>query len=478
MSALLPLLVVGAGPAGMAAAVTARRFGVECAVCDENAAPGGQVWRNVERVAASRPGTLDLLGPDYGRGLAAVRRFRASGARLLARTAVWQADANRHAGRVEVGLNIDGAARLVHARRVLFATGAMERPVPIPGGTLPGVMSAGAVQTLLKNASLVPDSAPVLVGSGPLLLLLAWQLARAGVPPAALWLTVPRERMLESMAELPAALLAPAQLGKGLRWLHELRRMGVRPRWGVHGVRALGDDRLRCVVAMSPAGECRVDAELLLLHEGVVPSPHLAMSAGCRFEYDPLQHGFRPVHDGRGNSSVAGLMVAGDGAGIGGAEAAAISGRMAGVEAAFALGAIERVLRDHLLDADRRALARALRTRPWLDRLFEPARAVLAPDDDETIVCRCEMVRVADLRRLSALGVPGPNQAKFFSRCGMGPCQGRMCALPASGVLARHAGTTPAEIGHFRQRPPVKPLRVAELAALTDAWQSRADEAD
>lgn len=468
-SAPLPLLVVGAGPAGMAAAVAARRFGVETTVCDENAAPGGQVWRNIERVAAERSQTLALLGDDYHRGLAAVRRFHASGARFLPRTAVWQADARAPGEGVEVGLVADGAARLLRARRVLFATGAMERPVPIPGGTLPGVMSAGGAQTLLKNASLVPDGSVVLAGSGPLLLLLAWQLARAGAPPAALWLTVPRERMLDSLAELPRALLAPAQLGKGLRWLFELRRMGVPVEWGVRGLRAAGQGRLQNVSATIDSGERHVRGDLLLVHEGVVPSTHLAMSAGCRFDYEPAQHCWHPRQDGRGNSSVAGLMVAGDGAGIGGAEAAQISGRMAGVEAAYALGAIGRTLREHLLAADRSAHTRALRTRPWLDRLFEPTREMLAPVDNAVTVCRCEQVTADDLRRLAAMGVAGPNQAKTFSRCGMGPCQGRMCSGPVSELLARHSGTTPAQTGHLRQRPPVKPLTVAEMATLAGA---------
>ena len=466
MSDSVPLLVVGAGPAGMAAAITATRFGVETLVCDENGAPGGQVWRNVERVASARPQTQMLLGADYARGHELVKRFRDCGARFAPRTAVWQVDAGRRGDAAEVGLVADGAARVLGARRVLMATGAMERPVPIPGGTLPGVMSAGAAQTLLKNASLVPAGATVLAGSGPLLLLLAWQLARAGAPPAAVWLTVSRERVLDALSDLPRALLSPAPLLKGLGWSRDLHTMGVRVEWGARRLRAEGDGRLEQVQAELGGRARRVAADLLLVHEGVVPSLHLAISAGCRVEYDPLQQCFRPLLDDRGNTSVAGLMVAGDGAGIGGAEAAVIRGRMAGTEAACALGAIGEPLRDALLAADRRALVRALHTRPWLDRLFEPAPEMLAPDDETVTICRCEMVDVAEVRRMAALGVTGPNQGKAFSRCGMGACQGRMCALPVAALLARHSGRSTGETGLYRQRPPVKPLTVAEMAAL------------
>ena len=141
-------------------------------------------------------------------------------------------------------------------------------------------------------------------------------------------------------------------------------------------------------------------------------------------------------------------------------------GRIAGTEAAHALGHLSTTLRDHLVEADRRALRRALHARPWLDRLFEPAARVLAPDDDEVVVCRCEMVTAGEVRGLAAMGCVGPNQGKTFSRCGMGACQGRMCGLPVSALLARHSGRTPGQVGHYRQRPPIKPVTVAEMANL------------
>src|SRR3954471_251854 len=185
------LAIVGAGPAGLAAATTAMRAGLRTVVIDEQAAPGGQIYRNVESVS-KRPAHLQLLGDDYAAGADLVQRFRASGAEYLPLTTVWQIDQERN-----VYTRSDGRAARIAAKRILVATGAMERPVPIPGWTLPGVMTCGAAQTMLKSTGAVPAGPVVLAGGGPLLLLLATQLLRAG-------------------ARITAILETPAQFGAAL----------------------------------------------------------------------------------------------------------------------------------------------------------------------------------------------------------------------------------------------------------------------
>ncbi|MDB5810823.1 MAG: opine oxidase subunit, partial [Betaproteobacteria bacterium] len=180
MSTAIDLLIVGAGPAGLAAATTSAALGLRTVVVDEQAEPGGQIYRSIESVSARRPAHLKLLGADYAAGLELVKRFRASGADYLPLTTVWQIDSERN-----VFTRSNGRAARVTAKRILVATGAMERPVPVPGWTLPGVMTCGAAQTLLKASGAVPEGRCVLAGAGPLLFLAAVQLVRAGVKPAA-----------------------------------------------------------------------------------------------------------------------------------------------------------------------------------------------------------------------------------------------------------------------------------------------------
>ncbi|HJU15663.1 MAG TPA: FAD-dependent oxidoreductase, partial [Stellaceae bacterium] len=187
------LAIVGAGPAGMAAAALSAELGLDTLLVDEQEAPGGQIYRGIERAADNSP-----LGRDYlaGRPLAAALR----GSRVDYRpgTAVWHIDAVAEEDGGTLYLAREGRTETVAARRIVLATGAVERPVPIPGWTLPGVMTAGAAQTLLKTADLVPEGRTVLAGQGPLLLLVAAQLARAGAPPVAVLETTPPENYREA----------------------------------------------------------------------------------------------------------------------------------------------------------------------------------------------------------------------------------------------------------------------------------------
>ena len=207
-------------------------------------------------------------------------------------------------------------------------------------------------------------------------------------------------------------------------------------------------------------------ASLVLLHEGVIPSAHLTLAAQLDHVWDARQHSFRPAMDEWGRTSEPGVLVAGDGARVLGAEAAVETGRIAALEAAFRLGRIHEHQRDVLARPSRASLVRHRRFREFLDLAFEPPPIVRRPSDPAVTVCRCEEVTVAEIERVIDHGCPGPNQAKAFTRCGMGPCQGRMCATVVSEVFAerRHAGV--GEVGHYRIRPPVKPINVGELADL------------
>ena len=219
MMSQFDLAVIGAGPAGLSAAVTAAEHGVDTVVLDEQSGPGGQIYRNIESIPARR---AEQLGDEYRRGADLVRQMRASRAQWFADTAVWALD-----GRGELGVIHQGKASLLRAKRVIIASGAQERPVPFSGWTLPGVMNAGAGQILMKQAGLVPADGVVLAGTGPLLLLLAWQYLRAGVTVQALLDVQPLSNWLRAVPFLPKALLARHYLTKGLRYKRDLKAAGL-----------------------------------------------------------------------------------------------------------------------------------------------------------------------------------------------------------------------------------------------------------
>ena len=481
MSDVVDLAIVGAGPAGMSAAIAAREQGVEVLVLDEQAAPGGQIYRNVESVAAGRPNAARALGEDYLAGAALVRSFRRCGARYLPNTAVWEVGTVAHRedtnAPFELGILRGGSAEIVRARCVIAATGAQERPVPVPGATLPGVMGAGGVQTLLKGSGLVPDVPAVIAGSGPLVYLVAYQLLGAGAPPCAVLITTAAAaRVRRHPRTLVAALAMPGALRKGLGWRRALARADVEV-LHVGDLEIEGVERVESVRFTQRGRRRSMETPLLLLHEGVIPNIHLTLAAQLEHEWDEEQHSFRPRVGEWGETSEEGVLVAGDGARILGAEAAADSGHLAALEAAHRLGKIDSRRRDALARPHRASLERHRRFRRFLDRIFEPDQAVLCPSAPAVVLCRCEEVTVAEIDRVAAHGCPGPNQAKAFTRCGMGPCQGRMCATVVSEIFAARRRTSVGRVGHYRIRPPVKPLTVGELAGLVGSDHCLSDSA-
>ena len=455
------LVVIGAGPAGMAAATTAAECGLSVLLLDEQPAPGGQIYRNIEHVDGNK--LADILGEDYRAGKKLARGLRAARLDYRPGTTVWRVD-----GDGSVAWTDGRKARLTQAAHIIAATGAMERPVPIPGWTLPGVMGAGAAQVLLKSAGMVPDGPTVIAGAGPLLFLVANQLAVAGAEIAAVLETTRFRHYFAAARHVPATMRASEYLRKGASLFGALRERGIKVQSAVHDIRAVGKDRLTGVAWSAHGTKREIAASTLLLHQGVVPNVQITRQAGADHEWYAPQRYWRPVVDRWGQTSEKALIVAGDGAGIFGAEAAAEAGRIAALGVVYRAGKIDAGERDRRAAPHRRELKRLAAVRPLLDALYPPPAEILAPPD-ETTVCRCEEITAGQIRESVALGATGPNQLKAYTRCGMGPCQGRLCGLTVSEVIAGARGVPVETVGYYRIRPPLKPVTLGELADMEEA---------
>lgn len=444
------LVVVGAGPAGMAAASTAAATGARVLVVDENPSFGGQVYR---AIAVGPLRDHATLGDEYHAGTRLAAGFAESMLDWLPGGIAWHLDEA-----LGLGISHEGRSALVQAGRVVLATGALERPFPVQGWTLPGVMSVGAGQTVLKSSGLAPAGRVVLAGCGPLLWLYAAQCIAAGAPPS-LVLDTTAPGAWGAAAPHMLAFLGSPYLLKGLRLMGRVRR-AVPVRRATQLAIALDSAALR--VAWD-GGEAAADH--VLLHQGVVPNLNLARAAGCDIRWDEGNACFVPVTDGWGNTSVGGILLAGDGAGIAGAEAAALRGQLAALAALAQQGRVTLAQRDRRAAPLRARLARWRKGRPFLDALNRPAPQFrTAPD--EVLACRCEEVTGGQVRAAARLGATGPNQLKAWLRCGMGPCQGRMCGLTITETIAEARGTTCAEVGYLQLRSPVKPITLREFATL------------
>lgn len=453
------LLVIGAGPAGLAAAADAARLGIDVALVDEQKAPGGQIYRNV---AAAGDRAKDYLGKDYQRGKHLVDEFHQSGATYINNAPVWYLD-----DRLETGILVDGASHFISADLLMLATGAQERPMPLPGWQLPGVMTAGAGQILLKSASMIPGGRLVLAGAGPLLLLIAWQYLQAGVKIEAIIDTAPGANLLETLPHLARALPAFDYLLKGLSFMLAIKKAGIPMYKAIDNLRVEGRESIESVHFSTVRGKSRteigIETDTLLLHQGVIPNIRLPLAAGCKVNWDAQQQSWKVAKDIWGQSSVSQVLVAGDCAGIVGARAGELQGRLCALESAHQLQKIDLEQRDRAAKGIKSSLQRHLSIRPFLDTLYAPSKAYQLPHD-ETLVCRCEEVYAGQIRQAARMGCVGPNQVKAFTRCGMGPCQGCLCGSTVSALVADETGASMEQVGYFRVRPPFKPITLGELA--------------
>jgi NADPH-dependent 2,4-dienoyl-CoA reductase/sulfur reductase-like enzyme len=452
------LCVVGGGPAGMAAAIMAARHGLSVALLDERPSAGGQIYRGMEDGLFRNSAAL---GTDYRQGAGAIARLRAADVTTYFGASLWRIDMTENGG--VVSYSHDGVSRRLAFADLVLANGAIERPVPFEGWTLPGVMGIGAAQLLLKTSAIVPAGPIALAGNGPLMLLLASQLLRLGVEIAAILDTSPsRFGLSGALANIHGLLLNLDKVYKGARLLRDIRRAGIPVHRNVSSLSASGGDRVDAIRFEADGAHQQLDVDALLVHEGIIPNTQLPRALGCGHVWDNGQKCLRPDIDRFGESSIAHVYIVGDGAAINGAIAAPAS-------AEIAVGRIlERTGRDDERSRAtvRRAsavLARERAFRPFLDALYPPRLSAVSPCD-LTVICRCEEVDAGTLRAAVKDGAIGPSQAKAFTRCGMGACQGRVCGPIVSQVIAAETDRPIGEVGTYTVRFPLKPVTVFDMA--------------
>lgn len=459
------LLIVGAGPAGLAAARTATAAGLSVIVADERSKPGGQYYK--------QPGHgLDVdesaIDHQFAEGRALARAVAATSVQLLSECLIWSASIEAGVIRAEATLAA-GPAR-IDARRIIIATGAAERPWPVPGWTLPGVMTTGAAQTLLRSGAVAPGRRVLVAGNGPLNLQLATELVAAGVDVVAVIEQAGRPGPSAVSAAL-AMLATDARLvATGLDQLLRLHRADVPVLYGHVLTRIEGQDRAERVTVAPVGADGTLGAavrafavDAVCIGAGFQPQADLARALGCAMTWH--DGAAAVVRDDVGRTNLCQLFVAGDGGGLGGARAALAQGALAGLAAARDLvGLLPDGLRK-LEAAEHRALTRARRFQAGLWRLFAPRRLsepLTAPD---TPICRCEDVNFGTVDALIAEGARDAGSIKRATRLGMGRCQGRYCGPLLAQRLASAAGRDATETDLFAPRPPFKPVSVAQLAA-------------
>ena len=458
------LAIIGSGPAGMSAAMAAADAGLSVVVLDEQQQPGGQIYRNVGNISSDRD---NILGESYVKGRQLVKAFTLCAANYIPGAVVWAIKAKHGDEDCKITYSVNNQAMQLSASRLIVATGALERSVPVPGWTLPGVLTAGAGQIMLKQSSLVAKRS-VIAGSGPLVLLLAQQMIRAGSPPLAVVETQSRQDMIKSFSHLGGALKGWRYLKQGVQMLREINRAGVKRYTGASQIKLKGNSQVEKISFVCGGDLQSIDCNIVFLHQGVIPNTQITRSLNIEHVWDQRQHCFKPNVNGWQQTSINQVYITGDGAGIAGAGAAELTGKIAALHAVASVQDRSIQERDAQASKLRKALQHELAIRPFLDIAYPVPEKILRPSD-EVIICRCEEITAGDIRRYTQLGCIGPNQTKAFGRCGMGPCQGRYCGLNVTELLARENTMHHNEVGYYRIRQPLKPITVGELASLENS---------
>jgi glycine/D-amino acid oxidase-like deaminating enzyme len=444
------ILVVGAGPAGLSAAIAARRAGADVLVLEERDATGGQYFKPLAPSHVAEQPDAQFRAGDALRAEA-----HAAGVTVATGVTVWGGFAPD-----EIAVLRDGRHQVTRPRRLILSPGAHERPIPIPGWTLPGVMTTGALQTLARAQRVSPGESVVIGGSGPLNLQLACELVAGGVRVAAVVEAAPKPGLAAWRDALAMAAASPELVFDGVRYLRALKRAGVPVIWGAQLVACEGEGRFTALRIATTGGERRIAADVAALNLGFQPETGLARALGCAQHFVDQGLGrLETEADAEGRTSVPEVFAIGDGAALGGSRVALARGRLAGIAAARDLGFASPDAADA-----RRALARAEAFQRALWRIFAPPAFDFAAIPDTVTICRCEEVTAGALRDASGEGAASLPALKKATRAGMGRCQGRMCGATVARLAAARSDT-----GFAAPRAPVKPVPAAALARNRDA---------
>jgi len=454
----VPLAIIGGGPAGICAAIEAANYGVSATLFEENHSLGGQIYRRL-------PDSLRIidqkqLGKDYVQGtrlLAELERCRDK-FELKQDVLVWGIFPDK-----EIAFLHNGKTEMLKAQKLILAEGAYDRPMPFPGWTLPGVMTAGAALRLVKTEKTIPGERILLSGAGPLQLALAARLVRDGATVVA----VLEGATLKSSWRYLSGICGQWELLKdGLDYLREINKAKV-PLLRWHAIiEARGEKQVQQAIYAKVDRDGRViagtekslEVDTIITGYGLVPSTRLSRLCGCLHKWHPYLGGWIPCLDDYMETTLPGIFAVGDCTGIEGAIVAQEEGRLAALRVCQQLGLITTAEASRRYSAIFKELRRLRKFEAALNQIFALRRGWLAGLADDVIICRCEEVTAGEIRKVIAEGFTNLSEIKTLTQAGMGPCQGRICEPIITEIISLEAKQLIAEVGFLSPRPPVKPV--------------------
>ena len=451
----------------MAAAVRASENGVSVALIDERVSLGGQIFKQLG--PGFRVAKPDLLQVPPRLGQELISKTVQSGITLFLNTTVLSIENN------DLMMVGDGGhMSTITFRKLLIATGAYDRPVAFPGWTLPGVITAGAAQTLVKTQRVLPGSKIIFAGSGPVALAFPAQLAKLGAKIVTVLVSGPAPAPIIVVKLLSASVGNWDLIVDAIKYRSILLRKRIPVRYKSIIVEAHGTTRIEAVTIarvdrdwrVKQGTQQRIEVDTLCLGYGFLPSTELLRLVGCDFDYDESRGGLVVKTDQWGHTSIPNIYAVGDGSGVEGSYIAISRGNLVGISVSKELFHVEnehaniQARKFHSETKRRRSFQRALRS------MFDVKVGIFELADDETIICRCEIVGKKEIDQVinatSDLSV-----VKAFTRAGMGSCQGRNCQRQISAMIASRHGIDISQVPQGTPRFPAKPVPLGSIADET-----------
>lgn len=468
MSEFYELAIIGAGPAGIEAAISACESGVKTILIDLFPLAGGQYYKPLPAAYnASKKTSTEKEGESL------INRLEKLPIKQLYDTLNWGIFKEENGEGFQVTLYGRGVPDQIHARRLILSNGAYDTPVAFPGWTLPGVITSGAAQSLLKNQRIAPFRRVLVTGTGPMLLSVAAHLIEAGVEVVDI---CEANRFNPNMILYGLTLVKEWQrLKEGAGYLSSLYRGKTAYKMGWTIIEARGKEQVEeAVIAKTDDNgnpisgkEQTFSVDTVVCGYGLTPNTSLARMIGCKLIHHPQRGGWIPWRDKTFQTSVAGVYMAGDCSGIGGAENARLEGFITGCAIACESGHISQQKMDEILARFKPQLAQQRRFGQMLGKFFSPLPGLNSLAHDETILCRCEEIRLGDVKAAVAAGARTIGEVKMITRSGMGNCQGRMCERSVTNTIVQELvreKASPETVGMYSIRAPLYPLSVEFFA--------------
>ncbi|WP_069470117.1 FAD-dependent oxidoreductase [Candidatus Marithrix sp. Canyon 246] len=446
------VVIVGSGPAGIQATINLQGYGLKIALLDDSSTLGGHIYKEVQKNSTK----TDFFEQDYLKGFDLIKQINLNKISYINNSYVWNINP-----KLEIYYSQQGTSYKIKAKKILIATGSLERPFPVKGWTLPGVIGTTAAQILLKESLIVKDDA-VFIGSGALFYYVISQYLDSGAKIKAVIDTTPLNNYFKAAKHLPKALLKFGFFIKALGFFAKFRKHKLKVYHFVDELMFEGDDELKTVVFKKGSKQVKIDTDIAFIHNGLAPNINLQLQVGCDYEYSKATRTVNIKTDEFMQSSVDNIFVVGDGKSIRGVDVAIVEAKIAANKILNDFNKIQKVT------TYQKQLKSHMQIRDFLNTLYLPHKNFLSPSDDDVIICRCEEVTLKQIKNGLERNCKETNSIKSFTRCGMGSCQSRFCGLTLLEVISKHTNTPIEELKYLKIRSPIKPIGIEEMGSLVE----------